>query len=407
MKKVAWNRKARIAEVRDRIWAHISTASQMEGPGLLTAAALLGWPEDEAARLGHLQFLLCDEVGAFLDDVPHQLRSLSTESVRDEQTTSERIEGPVNWSRTHALRGTSGNQASFVTSPAKRVYQTPENEILVYVLDTIVETATLTGWDKKVDQKGLAELVRERLDSAIRYRQHKIFAGIERTTPTARAVAGIRSGRNGTRYAVALAAYDRAIDLVERVDRQAIRESIEHAGIVTSLESTLFELLTTFRLMEALQEHGWKMAPFFTFQGAVQSNGVRQDGREVQLWYQSTPPELTAQSHYTGVLAAHKFRSIQVLRPDVVLRWRDQSNVDRWLLLECKLSQRGGVSRAARDALTDLLGYRRSFDHVLSNGGEPYGIGVAWGEGLQPATNAEVVLCTPDTLPSAISRIVT
>ncbi|MEU9870147.1 hypothetical protein AB0C87_20110 [Actinomadura sp. NPDC048021] len=406
MKKVAWNRQARITEVRDRIWAYISPAAQMEGPGLLVAAALLDWPEDEASRLGHLQFLLCDEVGAFLADMPQQLRRLSTSSTRDEKTTTERIEGPVNWSRTQALRGTSGNQSSFVTSPAKREYQTPENEILVHVLDTIVETAALTAWATKVERKGLALLIRKRVTQAAKFRQHKIFTSIEPRRPSARAVASIRSGRTGTRYAAAIAAYDKAVRLVEQIDRQAIRESIEQAGIVTSLESTLFELLTTFRVMDALQLHGWKMDPFYTFKGAVQSQGFRRDGRQVRLWYQSCPDELEKNDRYTGVLGAHKFESKAPLRPDVVLKWCDQSNADRWLLIECKLSQSGGVGRAARDALSDLLFYRRSFDHVLGGSGEPYGVGVAWGKGLQPATDTEVVLCTPDTLATAIGKIV-
>jgi hypothetical protein len=34
-------------------------------------------------------------------------------------------------------------------------------------------------------------------------------------------------------------------------------------------------------------------------------------------------------------------------------------------------------------------------------------LGVAWGEGLDPATDTEVVLSTPDMLAGAISQIVT
>lgn len=66
-----------------------------------------------------------------------------------------------------------------------------------------------------------------------------------------------------------------------------------------------------------------------------------------------------------------------------------------------------GVGHAARQALLDLLSYRRSFDAALTTGGRPYGLGVAWGGGLLSAGDAEVALCTPDTLHAAVRRIIT
>ena len=90
----------------------------------------------------------------------------------------------------------------------------------------------------------------------------------------------------------------------------------------------------------------------------------------------------------------------------MVLQWTDQHLRDRWLLVECKLSESRNVGHAARQALTDLLAYRRAFDATLARTGDPYGLGVAWGEGIDPAADTEVVLCTPDTLPEVVSQIV-
>jgi len=95
------------------------------------------------------------------------------------------------------------------------------------------------------------------------------------------------------------------------------------------------------------------------------------------------------------------------LRPDVVLQWTDPDHHNRWLLVECKLSESMKVGHAARQALGDLLAYRRRFDAALTGTGDPYGLGVAWGEGLDPAIGTEVVLCTPDTLAEAVGQIVT
>ena len=91
----------------------------------------------------------------------------------------------------------------------------------------------------------------------------------------------------------------------------------------------------------------------------------------------------------------------------MVLRWTAPGGQQRWLLVECKLSQSMGVGHAARQALLDLLAYRRSYDAALTTSGLPCGLGVAWGSGLFPAENSEVALCTPDALHTAVSQIVT
>ncbi|MEU8361060.1 hypothetical protein AB0C27_34095 [Nonomuraea sp. NPDC048882] len=404
MREIPWDRRAGIVEVRDRIWSYVSPASQPEIPGLLTAAALLKWPAAEALRLGELQFLLCEEVGDFLSSLPTLLRQLPTASARAEQRAPERLDGPVVWNRTHSLRGITGNPHVFVTAPAERVYQTPENELLVHVLDAVVRTANNIGWTGKVGKKIAAQRVRARRDTAIMHQSNQVLSGITRVEPSPRSVAQVRSGRHRDRSRAVLRAYDRLVPLVEQVDKVAIREAIEQAGLVTSVESTLFELLVTFRVIDSLQKIGWKMKPFYVFKGKVQSNGAHDDGRQISLWYQSTPPALGAASAYKQVLRAHSFTNVHELRPDLSLHWRDASGQDRWLLIECKLGEQGAT--AARRALVDMLAYRRAFNSALAAAGQPFGLGVAWGAGLTPAVQEEVVLCTPDTLGQAVEQIV-
>ena len=406
MRRLAWDRNARIAEVRDRIWSYLSPASQFEMPGLLVAAALLKWPEDDALRLAELQFLLSAEVGELLQEMPRLVRRLATASARDEELTAERLHGPIDWNATLALRASAGSRHLFVTAPARRVYQTPENELLVHVLDSIVRIAQRTGWDQILAKEGPAATVRERLSEAARWQQSRMLATINRVRPTPRSLARIQPGRNHLRYAPLLGAYAKLTSLVEQLDRQAIRAAVEHAGLVTADEATLLELLTTFRVIDELRKSGWQMQPFALFEGHVHTSGQRDD-RQIDLWYESTPPDLRTGSRYRHVLASHGFSHQHGLRPDLVLRWERPNGSCRWLLIECKLSQSMGVGHAARQALADLLAYRRAFDHALSPGGQPYGLGVAWGEELTPATGAEIALCTPDMLGEAIGQIVT
>lgn len=93
MRTVEWDRQARIADVRDRIWLYVSPASQFEPSALLVAAALLKLPETDLRRLGELQFVLSEEVGQFLAAMPRLVRQLATSSTREEQWTAERLHG--------------------------------------------------------------------------------------------------------------------------------------------------------------------------------------------------------------------------------------------------------------------------------------------------------------------------
>ncbi len=78
----------------------------------------------------------------------------------------------------------------------------------------------------------------------------------------------------------------------------------------------------------------------------------------------------------------------------------------RWLLIEVKGAARSAASADnARAAMLDLLAYRRAFAPVLDEQTGPYGLGYAWGRELAPAAEAELTLCTPDTLSRALELL--
>jgi hypothetical protein len=47
--------------------------------------------------------------------------------------------------------------------------------------------------------------------------------------------------------------------------------------------------------------------------------------------------------------------------------------------------------------LFDLLAYRRAFTILLDDQPGPYGLGIAWGEALEPNAGVEIMLATLDT----------
>src|ERR1700754_1097703 len=277
MRPLPWERPSRIKEIREQIWSYVSPSSRREGPGLVVADAMLGWPDGDVTELAALQFLLSAEVGDFVHQLPELARRLSTTSVHDEERGTERIRGAINWGETMSARLASGAPRLHVTTPVERAYQTPENELLVHVLDAIVRLGTATGWARPNLRSEPATTTRAHLTEAKRWQSTSMLTPIRRVTPTPRSLARIGSGRSHVRYQGVLAAYSRLDALVERLDREAIRSAIEDVGLVASKEHILFELLPLFRTIASLENHAWQLRPLRLFAGAVETQGLGSD----------------------------------------------------------------------------------------------------------------------------------
>lgn len=399
-----WSRSECIKEVRSHIWKYLSPSSLFDGSGLLLAGALLQWPLAEASRLGELQFLLCQEVGDFLSNLPVLTRQLANSSELEEEPGGDRLGGFVDWEESITRRRITGNPYERVTFSARRVYQTTENEILVHVLDAVVTLGERSDWGRGKSDHEPVKLIRDRLAEAKRLQQNRSLAEVDRIPPKPQAVTRVRRGRNHVRYAQVLRAYDKLEGLVEQLDRKEVQKAVEEAGLVTATDSILFELRIAFGIIDGLNELGWTMNFITLFEGQVHTTGRASDGRILEFWYQGSPKELTDSAQYQRILKAHHFDRATPLRPDVVLRWTDFCGQRRWLLVECKLIK-PDARRGAREALQDLLTYRANYESLLSGSKAPYGLGITWGQGLKPESGSGIMLCTPDTLLEALRDV--
>jgi hypothetical protein len=400
MRSLSWQRADRIAEVRERIWLYLSPSAGLEQQTALEAAALLQLTEQDVLTLARLHFLLTSEVRALLDGLPRLLRQLATTTAYQEEHSAERVRGAILWGSTIAARAAGGLPHLYVTAPAQRAFQTPENELLVFVLDAIAQIGQQTGWHDS-DGQGIRQLIGDRTAAAQRWRQARMLLEVERRPPTPRAVSRVRTGRHHRRYRHAISTWERYRSLIAQLNRAELRNLIESTAIVTRDNPTLFELLCTFAVIDALEACGWQTRPLRLFHGHLRLTAQRDDER-LELWYQTTPRVLAAASRYTEVLRQHRFANPSGLRPDMVLR-QTSGGQERWLLVEAKLYEH--VQDGARAALQNLLAYRRAFDTGLATNSGVYGLGIAWGTDLHPAPT-EVMLCTPDTIPTAILQFV-
>lgn len=403
MKGRKWNRAAVVGEIRKDIWRHLTQSARREEDLVLEAQALFDMSTGDVRRLGIVQFLLSAELRAFLDGLPGLSRRLATTTARHEEWSAERVRGPINWNTTFGARAATGLPHLYVTSPARRAFQTPENELLVAALDAVREAGTRSGWSRSTSPE-VGDTVRSVVAEVERWARMRTLVDVERQPITPQKIARVRTGRHRKRYQPVLDLWDLYQSYVRRLDRQTLRRAIERHALVVAADDRLLELLCAFQLERSLCELGWTVSKPGLLEGG-RFLSARGNGVVLDVYYQQTPSDLARHSIYASVQAAHRFDNIGALRPDFVLRARTAGGLARWLLFEVKGVQRD-VAESARAAIRDLLGYRRAFDRVLNQQPILYGVGVAWGSELAATAEAEIAVCSPDMLPAAMSLLV-
>jgi hypothetical protein len=401
VRTLAWDRGRVLKQIRANIWRYLTPGASIEDE-LLEAAALLGMHPLELRVLGRLQFLTSRELGELIHRLPFLVRRLATTTANEEEWSAERIRGAIQWGRTIGVRQATGIPNLYVTSPARRAYQTPENELLVLVLDAVVTLARHSGWHRSTSD-AVGKTVSGRATEAEKWLQTRALLEVERRPMTGLKLSRIRSGRHRRRYQPVLDAFERYRLLAQVLDRTSIREAVETAGLVTRDDPRLFELLCTFRTIDALKNLGWKLSRLGLFAGSLRLKG-RRGATTLELSYQSTPTPLSRGSIYRSVQHGHSLNAGPLI-PDLVIRTHGPKR-SRWLMIEVKAGFTRSGPDSARAAAHDLLAYRAAFAPTLGEQEGSYGLGVAYGAELLPNLGEEVVLCTPDTIELALAELV-
>lgn len=391
MRTLAWDRGRILSQIRDRIWLYLSSSADTEELAL-EAGALLDLREQDVFAIARALFLLCDEVQAFLADVPDLLRRLPTSSAQVEERSAERIRGSIRWQATLLARRSSGMPNLYITAPAERAYQTPENELLVFLLDAITVLGQQIGWDAS---KGpAASVVNSRAADASRLLSSRMLTTIDRRPPSPRRLARVRTGRHRRRFQSALDLFERYETLIGHLHRPSLKDAVEQGGLVVQPNDKLFEIYVFFLVLDWLKHTGWTLPPPRVFRGGLKVT-ARRGNRSCDVHYQSVPRSLSRDSRYQETSIAHGFPGSH-LRPDltIVETFGEATNT---LMVELKMGTHRTAIKSVREALKDLLAYEASFEVGLANQTRPVGLGLAWGSGLAPVDH-RIMLATVDHL---------
>ena len=254
----AWDRQAVVAELRDRIWLHLTPASTGTAV-LLDAAALLRLPWDDVARLADLHLVLHPAVGTLLDSAPDLLRRLGSTTSRTTETGMAGVRGPVDWPAT-ARRRVLDRTPTVVTHPSVRDNDVPPNRLLALLLAEVRDRAV--SLKLRTGQTGTTgAVVAERGRHAAALAAHRALTGVTPAVPTPRDVQALASPRFARRHAPLLDAWAAYAALIQRGDPHAVRRAVEQQGLAAASDGALFEVLVLFRLRDVLNPKAGNSTP--------------------------------------------------------------------------------------------------------------------------------------------------
>ncbi len=350
-----------IEEIKGYLPAFLSRGAIEQQDTIGDVEELLNLRRDDLRRVVAVHVVLSDPVSSFVDGLRVGLRKPFMSSER-ELVVTQAVCGPVDWQATIRARAASGwSPTSYAVRPARRIFDTPENRAVVWIMDRIDAELRRTSMADSDPAGGVYSRswfgriawMRGQIQNA---RTRYWLRGLRGERPDQQVLKGLKATRKSFYGRLALDAFGTLQRYTERdISTADLTALLCERYFEPERDWRLFELVVTLRLARALADvcskrHrerlllGKGRAPFARYE--------MPDGDEVRLWYQAWPRDGGASVH--GEASAYYEINAASSRPDIVVqRLRNGALVDS-VLLELKASRTAGTLGAG---LLQLLGY--------------------------------------------------
>lgn len=357
-------RAVMLSEVQALLPGFLSAASvERDGP-VNAAVELLGLPESDLRRVLAVHMMLAHPVRELVASLPIGIRRPLTSSLRP-RVAGHTVTAGIDWAATARHRATSSPLGDiWVTRPASRIFDIPENRALAWVLRMLEERGAVAvpplgdapgDWGQEIQSMAAA---------VHRARHVAWLEGIPATWPGDDAYLRLNADRMGF-YRLRVADAARHLrHLLIAPSADDIVEALSQRYFEPKQDWKLFEIAVLLRITAALSAVGRRVSPTRLFHDSKSRPFAvyrATPTRDIRVWYQTWPPT-TQPSELYDAIQHYQFPSGST-RPDIVIELVDHGRADRAFLLELKAS---ASSSYLSSGLAQLLGYLRDRPRLLS-----------------------------------------
>lgn len=353
-------RAALLNEIRDYLPAFLHRGASEQHDPVGDARELLNLEQGDLQRVVAVHQCLDEAVISFGAGLQRGLRQPMTSSRRPPEI-SQSVRGPIDWAATISRRSLeAGNQSQFVVRSAQRVFDTPENRALAWLLDRL-RTSTQAALGELSDDAldslgettaGWADRI-QRLSSQVRAAQRTSWLRqVDPEPPTRRTIKRLKASRSSF-YAITVTAAVEAVLEFSNPSEQALADVLCRRYFEPARTWLIFEVYVALRLARAFAKASGRPRKARLLAGGNRAPFARYaypDGSEVALIYQGWPSGL-GRSLRRETSDRHELAST-ASRPDIFIT-RSGSAPDV-AVLELKASYRPGY---LGNGLSQLLGY--------------------------------------------------
>jgi hypothetical protein len=244
----------------------------------------------------------------------------------------------------------------WITKPARRLFDVPENGALAWVLRALEERAIIAASALADAPTPWVAEIRDTLASVRRARKVAWLENLPTVWPGDNVYFYLRADRVGfyrTRVAEAARYLRRMLSPTEA----DIVEALGARYFEPTQDWKLFEIAVLLRICTALEDVGTRLGPTLSFHDRRPRPFAtyRLDAsRKVRVWYQKWPPS-TGPSELDDAIAYYRLPAGGT-RPDIVIEVVEEETPLRGLILELKAST---ASSYMSSGFSQLLGYLR------------------------------------------------
>ena len=282
-------RETLLGEVKAYLPAFLSSETRERADPVAATSDLLDIPSASLHRALAVHLMLSDETRAFVADLPNGIRRPVTESIRP-RIAGRTVTSGIDWAATVRHQATANPAGGeWVTRPANRMFDLPENQALAWVLATLQDRAHVALPSHEGSLPAWAHEIRE---AEARVRSSKRTAWLEAVPAkwpgdtVYQRLAADRLGFYRTRV-TNTARQLRAV--LNNPSPQTQVDALCNRFFEPTQDWKLFEIGVLTRLCCEMDRVGERVRRRATFDARQFAHYRLPEGREVRIWYQAWP----------------------------------------------------------------------------------------------------------------------